>query len=235
MALRTKAQFDQIFAQTLRSGQADEANNDGITASQLRSVMQDLSDSIIFRGDLVAAIDAALGGTTWQTGAGVGGGISLQAALDAIRVDDAAVNGIELERDASVPNVLTIRLILEPVHVMGRYAAIVDNGNANPADFTADVFTAAEATRSNDEQFAIPAYAGAEQFVSLGFATPYPVLELYEVHNDLAGDHRPFYNPMPGEDAVIIDIPGAGNHYVIAGVINAQTAGNEWRLVEDQP
>ena len=235
MTRRTKPDFVQVFMNVLRSAQAAEANNAGITADQLRAIVQDLADSLVFIDELVAAIDSALGGATWQSGAGDGGGATVQAVLDAIRIDDTPIMGIELERDAAVPNILTIRLIAQPVHVMGRYAAIVDNANGAPADFTADVFAAAAAVMSNAHEFATPAYAGASQFLSLGFATPYAVTDLYEDGNDLAGNQRGLFLPAPDADPVIVNIPGAGNHHVTAGVINAATAGNTWRIVEDEP
>ena len=206
-----------------------------ISAADARSLFRDFLDSFAFKADLVGDINDLLQGQSWQQGgsAGGGGGLALQTVLDAIRAD-GSVSGIELIKDTSVDGQITLTIRAVVAAVVTRYAALVDNADADPADFTASVFEAADATSSMSDTFATPAYAGANQFISLGFATPHRLAGIMEQGNSLAGNVRGNFNPALGGGDVTIQIGGM-THYVTCGIINALAAGNTYILVEESP
>ena len=92
--------------------------------------------------------------------------------LDAILIDPASVDGIELSKDVSVDGEITLGLAAVVAGAHGRYAAIIDNPDGDPADFSAASFTAAGAIMANSDTLATPDYSGASQFITLAFATP---------------------------------------------------------------
>ena len=91
-------------------------------------------------------------------------GVTLGDVLDAVRVDPVAVKGIELERER-MPDSLTLRLAGKQTGAHSRFAALIDNMDANPADFTAGIFTGLGAVMADSDTLATPAYMGASQFV----------------------------------------------------------------------
>ena len=228
MAIRTRAAWDSI----VRSLLADNAAGN-ISAGDLRGVLDDLGDSVIFADELVERINTALGGTTWQTGAGSqGSGVSLQTVLDAIRAD-GEVSGIELVKDTSQSDIITLRIQAVAVASHTRYAAIVDNTDADPADFPASAFTAAAATDSTSGVIAAPAYAGLSTFVTMAFATPVRLAGIQEEGNVLVPNIRSSFNPAVGAADVVVTIPGQGAHYVVAGIINSARAGANYVLTDE--
>ena len=228
MAIRTRAAWDTIVAAILRDNQTGN-----ISALDMRSVLYDLGDSVVFRDELIDLINAELGGTTWQQGGGgTGTGVTLQEVLDAIRAD-GTVSGIELVKDTSQSDIITLRIQAVTVASHGRYAALVDNQDGDPADFPAAVFTAAAAVMANSDTIASPAYSGTRTFITLGFATPNRLTGIHEEGNTIAGNIRSTYAPAVGDPDVTITIPGGGVHYVYAGTINAAQAGNTYILTEE--
>ena len=234
MAIRTRAAWDSIVSTLLQ----DNATGN-ISAADMRSVLDDLGDSVIFRGELIDVINDMIGGTSWQTGGGSSGtGITLQQALDAVRATGSVTIGstvLELSKDTSVDDQITLTLAEMAVASHTRYAAIVDNPNADPADFPASVFTAAGAASSDTDTIVAPGYAGLSTFVTLGFATPNRLTGIMEEGNVLSGNVRDSFAPGATDADVVITIPGRGTHYVYAGIINALQAGNNWILTEETP
>ena len=166
MAVLTRAAWDTIVNQLIDSGGTPR-----ISAADARTVLDDLGDSVVFKDEIIDVIDDMLGGNTWQTGGGGGGGgVSLAQVFNAIRTA-GTVNGIELAKEVS-GSVLTLTLQMVAVGAHGRYAAIIDNTNRDPTEFTAAIFGASGAVMANSDTIAAPAYAGSSTFVSLGFATP---------------------------------------------------------------
>ena len=226
MAVLTRAAWDTIVNQLIDSGGTPR-----ISAADARSVLDDLGDSVVFKDELIDVIDDMLGGNTWQTGGGGGGtGVSLAQVFNAIRTA-GTVNGIELAKGVS-GSVLTLTLQMVAVGAHGRYAAIIDNTNRDPTEFTAAIFTAPGAVMANSDTIAAPAYAGSSTFVSLGFATPSPLTGVQEEGNVLAPNIRSSFLPAVGDTDVIITIPGEGAHYVYAGYMNRTRAGLNYVLTE---
>ena len=109
MTVRTKSGLLAEITRLIDSGGVPP-----ISAQDVRSVLIDMRDSLAFGTEItgaaiVASINAQLGGTTWQTGAGTGTGVNLQAVLDAIQVNAAAADGLELTRTEG-PAAVTIGL-----------------------------------------------------------------------------------------------------------------------------
>ena len=171
-----------------------------------------------------------------QIGAGVAA-----AVLAFLGVDRDTVGGLRLRIDRTPDGqAIKAEIVLEqpgvtptPGVTYTRYAALVDNANSDPADGTPALALDANTRTSETHTISTPSYAGLSQFVTLIFFTPSAVVSLTEQHNTLAGNQRPFFLPAVGGTPVIVDIPGAGEHHVTAGLINGQTAGNAWTIVEE--
>ena len=165
-------------------------NNAGrLSAADLRSVMMDMLDSLAFKANLVDNINTLLGNMTWQEGGGSGGtGVALQTVLNAILVS-GNVQNIELYKDTNTDDQITITLRGVAVATHTRYAAIMDNTDEDPADFTANHFTETGATESNTNIFAAPAYTGSNAFVTLGIATPARLTGVQEQGNTLGAQY----------------------------------------------
>ena len=71
MAVRTRAEWDTRVLELV-----DSAGTPRITASDMRSVLDDLGDSVVFMDEIVSVIDAAVGSDAWQ-----GGGDSVLTGL----------------------------------------------------------------------------------------------------------------------------------------------------------
>ena len=227
MAVLTRAAWDTIVNQLIDSGGTPR-----ISAADARTVLDDLGDSVVFKDEIIDVIDDMLGGNTWQTGGGGGGtGVSLAQVFNAIRTA-GTVNGIELDKDVS-GSVLTLTLQMVAVGSHGRYAAIIDNTDRDPTEFTAAIFGASGAVMANSDTIAAPAYAGSSTFVSLGFATPSRLTGVQEEGN-VHGAKYPFllYASRGAHTDVIITIPGEGAHYVYAGYMNRTRAGLNYVLTE---
>ena len=99
MAVRDKAGL-QAQIDTL----VDSAGTPKISAADLRSVLTDIVDSLDLMvaaegQELINRINSALGGPTWQQGAGQVTGVTLAQALAAIMIDNTAVDHIRLNID----------------------------------------------------------------------------------------------------------------------------------------
>ena len=211
----------------------DDNNMGRLSAADLRSVLRDIIDSLAFKANLVGNINTLLGNMTWQQGGGTGGGgLDLQAVLNAILVSGHAQN-IELYKDTSVADKITITIRNVAVASHTRYAAILENTNENPADFTANHFTQSGATQSNTNILAAPAYTGSNAFVTLGIATPARLTGVQEQGNTLVPNIRDHFMPDVGSTDVTIAIPGAGTHYVYATLIPRARAGENYILTEE--
>ena len=126
MVVRTKAALAQEIADMIDSGGTPR-----IAALDVRRILGDFLDSLAFLTDvptlrteqqIVHAINEALGGNTWQEGSAQGGGITLNAALNAIVIDDTPVNGVEMYVDRSAAGHITIGLqeqVIEHVSLLG--------------------------------------------------------------------------------------------------------------------
>ena len=122
MAVRTKAALETQLTTLL----ADNTAGD-ISAGDVRSVLQDILDSLIFPADLQAEIDDVTGSDSWRTA----GGVSVQDVLDEI------MGGTQVTIDRSTDGQIIINYTAStPAVTHENYAGVAVSATPTAAEFT---------------------------------------------------------------------------------------------------
>ena len=196
-----------------------------IMASELRSFIMDLVDSLAFDAAvtgaaIVQAINDNLGQTDWQNATVGGSGITLAQALAALSVDNTPIGHLRVGLTKTLTTA-TYGLESTAVHTMTRYAAASAN----------NVFTLAEwlaGNTSTDEEISFPA-TSAQHYK--GFAIPASETSLtviQQVGNPF--NERASYLPAVGDADELVDISGESHKTYIGSYANFASAAQMFTL-----
>ena len=175
-----------------------------IMASELRSFILDLVDSLAFDAEItgamiVQAINDNLGQTDWQNATVGGSGITLAQALAALQVDQTPVGHLRVSLTKTLTQA-TYGLESVSVHTLTRYAAVIaDNMNPTEGEWLAG-------NTSTTSAITFPA-TSAQHYK--GFAIPASEASLtgiQQVGNPF--DERVNYLPAIGDADILADIGG---------------------------
>ena len=181
-----------------------DAGDPLIAATELRSFIMDLVDSLAFDSAVTGAaivklVNAQLGQTDWQNATVGGSGITLAQALAALAVDQTPVGHLRVSLTKTLTQA-TYGLESVAVHTLTRYAAVLPvSGVPSEADWLAG-------NTSDTETIEFPATTAQHK---KGFAIPASVTSLtaiQQVGNPF--NERASYLPALGASDELVDIGG---------------------------
>ena len=200
MATRKKAALETQITNLL----ANNTSGD-ISAADVRSIFQDVLDSLIFPDDLRDEIDSVTGSTSWRTA----GGVSIQDVLDEI------LAGTGIDVDTSTPGQITISYAPPHVHTDTRYFG----WSADQTIETSDFSSAEEAT---DNVGMVPARSGGLQYIYA--AVPESAGEPADF---LIGNNAVFGTPFTRQTGTVDDANGEPHIVIVTNSRQVAALGGQ--------